>query len=261
MAQKSPQLWLRALVAIAVAAISGAAFARQPIAVLDALWPSFNGNSTSFVLYDDGLVIYTSNKRGSLQPYLSARLTKDELAKIFPPASLLSLKREYSTDPSTDVPSYRLLFTVGKQHSGVRVLGFLRQANDCGQCKLAPLPRALDTYLGKIIKYSNERASPWQPQSIQLEIAPEDSIRPKFQWKVGWPDVRSSAATKLNSPEGWYCLKLPGTDWPSLHELLVKMSRDDTVMIDGKGWSIVSTRFMLPNEQLWKPIGACHPDS
>lgn len=243
---------------LAAASLSSIACARQPIAVLDVLRPSVNANTTSFVLYDDGLVIYASRNTDSSHPYLFAKLTKEELTELSPPASLLSLKREYETFPASDVPMYRLLFVAEGHISGIRILGFLRQKRECGTCKLAPLPKPLDEYLGKIVEYSSARAAAWQPQQIQLEIAPENSVRPMLQWPEKWPGVPSAAAIKLKSPAGWYCLNLPGDDWPTLHTLLNRMQRDHTISISGSTWSIVSTHFVLPGERKWDPVGACH---
>lgn len=263
MRRKPSALLLRALLLFAAAGMSFAAYARQPIVALDALQPWMaNGNSTSFVLYDDGLVIYASKAPHSLHPYMQARLTKEELAELSPPASLLDLKHGYVTLHASDVPEYRLHLTVGTSHSEISVLGFLRQIGGCGHCQLAPLPTALDEYLGKIIRYSNPRAAPWQPEEMQLEIAPAPG-RPTAKWPDNWPDLKSAMVIKTDFPDNspdWYCLTVPGKDWAELYRFTQSIGHDGTFIMDDKTWSIVQTRFVLSEERQWDPIGACHPN-
>jgi hypothetical protein len=254
---------LRALVLFAIASMTFAACAGQPIVVLDVSQQGApNGNSTAFVLYDDGLVIYASKESDSLHPYLQARLTKAELAELSPPSSLLSLKRGYITFPASDVPEYRLHFTIGKRRAEISVLGFLRQTGGCGNCRLTPLPAALDGYLGKIIQYSNPQAKPWQPQAVQLEIAPA-SGRPAAKWPDNWPDLKSATLIRTDFPDNspdWYCIAVPGKDWEELHGFTQSIGRNGTFTMDGKTWSIIQMRFVLPEEQKWDPIGACRPN-
>lgn len=262
MAGKPSPLQLRALVALAAASLSCVAFARQPIAVLDVLQQSDNANTTSFVLYDDGLVIYASKSPDSLHPYLFANLTRSELQKIAPPSALLSLKREYITFNASDVPLYRLLFTASGQRSGVRILGFLRQTGDWHPGELTPLPSALDSYIGNIVNFSNPRAEPWQPPSIEVEISPE-SAKPVAKWPQNWPSLNSATKVKFDPPglgPDWYCIRLPGKDLIALHHFAESLGSDGTFAMNGKTWGIVHTRFVLPEEDRWHPIGACHPD-
>lgn len=263
MKRKPSPLFLRALLLFAVAGTSPAACAGQPIVVLDALQPWVsNGNSTSFVLYDDGLVIYASKESSSLRPYLQARLSKTELAALSPPSSLLSLKHDYATLPASDVPEYRLYFIAEGHRSVISIWGFLRQTGACGNCPLAPLPAALDGYLGKIIQYSNPQAKPWQPQSVQLEIEPA-SGRPAAKWPNNWPGLKSAMLIKTDFPDtpDWYCVTVPGKDWEELHGFVQSIGPNGTFTMDDKTWSIIQMRFMMPEEREWDPIGACHPNS
>lgn len=246
---------------LALAGICAVATAHQPIAVLDVLRQTTNGNSTSFVLYDDGLVIFVPKSASSSEPYFSVQLTKRELENISPPSSLLSLKREYITFNASDVPAYRLLFSTGGHRKVISVLGFLQQTGEWYPGELSPLPNTLDTYLGKIIGFSNSRAKAWPPNDIQVEIASQAPVSPPFQWPEAWPDIHSPTSVKFKWPEDWYCLTLPGNGWPALHHLAGALGDDGTFLMDGKTWSIVHMRFILPEEKRWQPIGACHPDT
>ena len=205
-------------------------------------------DSPSFVLYDDGTLIFLKTLESGKKEYLYVSLDNGSLQKIVkelaPPSDFLKLKDDYSLSDWTDQPTQEFIINLINFKKKVTVYGNLR--NDEETRKKAPEP-ILELF-DKIIGYHNKNAQKWLPSKIEVmvwpyEYAPDESII----WPSDWPDLNDKATKKIGDS---YSLFLDSSKFNNLLEFLKTRKEKGAVEINNKKWA-VSYRFPFPAEEKW----------
>ncbi len=205
-------------------------------------------DSPSFVIYEDGLVIFrNSNPKGPA--YLQENFSKRELKaflRLLPAESdWANLKDHYELADGTDQPDNVLSVWEGGRMKRIQIYGAIRRNMEL----LEGLPKPLQNVMKKIINFDVKRARLWVPGKIELmiwpyEYAPEKSLN----WPEGWPDLKSPETKKRG--ENGYSLFIDMGRAKELDGLLGQLKEKQALLINAKKWA-VSYRMPFPGESAW----------
>jgi len=202
-------------------------------------------DSPSFALYENGLVIFRAQTKGS--PFLSARLSPGDTAELFkrlrPDPDFFDLPDHIEADPlKTDQPTNAISFRRGNSFKSVRVYGNLR----ANQPARAAVPKSFLDLFDRITSYSNEQATPWQPNFIEVMLWPfENSALDPVPWPSQWPGLKDSRTKRRGADS--YSVYLPSEHFPELKKLLRSMDSGQSIQLGEKKWAI-SYRLPFPHE-------------
>lgn len=215
---------------------------RKPLAILVEQNPwleVIGSDSPSFVLYEDGFLIYRKYKA----ELVAVQLTEEELKNLLNRLSIgqdfYNLNDYYDSDVKiTDQPTTTIYVTIGDKKKRVSVYG--RGEKD-------PTP-FWDLY-DKLVSYDNQRARPWLPEKIEVMVWPfEYSQLEPLPWPENWPDIQSPETKKRSDDQ--YSIYLDVKYFEDLKKLPLKNGQ--AVLINGKKWAI-SYRLPFPHEEI--PLG------
>lgn len=264
-----PQLDLRACRRLAVTLWFLSLFGRvnavepKPILVVlqqDAWIAVIGSDSPSFVLYDDGTIIYRPLRATAEKPYVyrmvaNASKTAGALLDFDPDA----MKDEYVLTDASDQMS-TVIWTPRKR---IWIYGNWRRVHDPeGDAPwwksfwTAPrspnLPRELERTLSRIEHLRAHPGKPWLPKKIEVMFWPYENAP---QWSIVWP----SRWPSLSAPDTWihgsdlfYSVYVPSTDYDELRKFLGMGERHGAILVDGHKMSAM-TRIPFPAESAWMP--------
>ena len=180
----------------------------------------------SFVLYDDGAVIYRKGEN-----FLTAVLPANEMARIVASARLADEVVNIEVSDWTDQPTTSVLLSANGKVSGVRIYG--RVPSGESQGKLSQ--QMIDTVLA-LREFEVADAKPWLPKNIEVmiwpyEYAPEASI----DWPRDWPGLKDPATVQRGDG---YSLFLPSVHLAELKALLARQKERGAVKIGGHKWAV-----------------------
>jgi hypothetical protein len=202
-------------------------------------------DSPSFALYENGLVIFRAQTKGA--PFLSALLSPEDTTELFkrlrPDPDFFKLPDYIEADQlKTDQPTNAISLRHGNSFKSVRVYGNLR----ANQPARAAAPKVFVDLFDRITSYSNEQATPWQPNFIEVMLWPfEGSALNPVPWPSQWPGLQDSRTRRRGADS--YSVYLPSEHFPELKELLRSMNSGQSIRLGGRKWAI-SYRLPFPHE-------------
>lgn len=218
-------------------------------------WLMVIGSDTpSFVLYEDGQVIWRKKSAKDGSAFLSKRLTPSELQKWTKTIKTLAAFRSgqtriamsnYSDQAETkfyiDLDGTKLVASVYGMHlaEGSRLKG---RSGTPPQFELKKL-------FGFLQSTNFEGATPWAPDFIEAiawnyDYAPDNAI----VWPKHWPGLHAATTLKRTNV---YSIFLPGTQRKELEAFLGTRKEKGAIEIDGKKFA-VSYRLVFPSEPTWR---------
>lgn len=195
-------------------------------------------DSTRFVLYQDGTVIYRTDAG-----YQSVTLAPADSAALAAKVRLAGIKEHTDYTNVTDQPSSIIIDFRTKQ--AVMAYGATsrhRKRGDRGDKLL--------TMITLLSEYQSPDPKVWEPEAIEVmiwpyEYAPEASII----WPETWPGLDHPATVQRGDS---YSLFVPISDKEALMAFLETRKPRGAVEIGGRKWA-VSLRTPLPGEARWMP--------
>jgi hypothetical protein len=219
-------------------------------------------DSATFVLYEDGRVVYRSHAAdGSPGDYFAVALKEAEQKALLAEldlARLGSLPQHTNASNSTDMPTTALItFPAGKARA-VSVYGVIDADQShqviatttvAGSPAPPAVPPAFTDIYRRLHGFSRTNATPWTPEVIEVMVWDYNYAPSTRPWPKGWPDL-GSAAEKL-SADAVGRVFVDGRDKEALMEFLHSLGEREAVLMNGKKMAI-SARIVLPGEQIWE---------
>jgi len=221
----------------------------NPIVVLTITnpWLMVIGSDTPyFTIYQNGQIIYKKIIKGRSKFY-EVKLTKKQVQSVIKSlnitADIFKLPKEIKTVYATDQPTNELILNFDSVKV-VNVYGYLQ--NEKGEERLKT-PKSFLTIYDNILKYKNDSAKAWLPDSVEVMLtsysyAPEKSLK----WPSNWPDLTSKSTIKRG--DDLYSIYLDKRYLNDLVKLISSMKEKQAIQITGQKFSI-SYRFPFPNIQ------------
>jgi hypothetical protein len=218
----------------------------QPLVMLTEFnpWAMVVGSdSPSFVLYENGTVIYLKGKG-----YVSVRLPQADV-EVFVRGlardTLARLKDSYTISEATDQPTTVLSFrTDDGSYKKISVYGSI-QSLKTAPTEVHPLPDELARALRQVLTYDNANSSDWMPEYIEVMIWPFEYAKGKAaDWPTKWPGLSDPKTVKRKD---MYSIFLPESQYEELKKFMAQLKPTQAVRIDSKKWA-VSARFPFPHE-------------
>src|SRR5713101_6378694 len=208
----------------------------QPLVMLTEFnpWAMVVGSdSPTFVLYENGTVIYLNEHR-----YVSAKLTRaeaDAFVSSLGREGLTKLRDSYTISEWTDQPTNVLLVrTDDKNYKKISVYGKIRPLVAKTEEAL-PLPTELSSALRQVMKYENANSSPWLPEYIEVIIWPFEYAKGKAAvWPIQWPGIGDPKTVKRKET---YSLFIPASQNQALKNFIANLKPTQAVRIDNRKWA------------------------
>lgn len=231
----------------------------RPIAVMLETnpWLMVIGSDTpSFVLYEDGQVIYAKTNGVYAGRYHWKALTIEELRSLKAKLASLGPYRKgldrIELSNVSDQPETKLFLRFEGVELAASIYGDLSAdpSRDERRNKTA-LPNELHRLSSFLSSLEFEGAKEWLPNYIEVmawnyDYAPDASII----WPQHWPGLNSRTTIKK---EHMYSIFMPGTDWVNASVFLRSRKSKGAVEIDGKKF-MVSIRPVFPSEPVWRKV-------
>ncbi|HEX9171080.1 MAG TPA: hypothetical protein VF861_00295 [Telluria sp.] len=230
----------------------------RPLAVMVETdpWLMVIGSDTpSFVLYEDGQVIYRKRSEKGTPKYLWKLLTLVELRSLqaklisFGPYRFKGQNRMNVAEVSDQSEAKLFLkFEGAELVTSIYGIKFSDVSRDEGGSK-TPLPSELRKLYGFLSSLEFRGASEWAPKYAEVmawdyTYAPDPSI----SWPKHWPGLDSPTTFKKKT---MYSIFVPGVELKAIAAFLGTRSEKGAVEIDGKKFA-VSVRPTFPSEPIWR---------
>lgn len=201
-------------------------------------------DSPTFVLYDDGRVIYAT-KAGYVTVALSPAERDALLTNIDAPA-LQPLAKHYDRYPGvSDMRTAVLVVFEDAKPSIISVYGGI----DSSWTKGSIVPEKVVIAGNRLRSFTHPDAQPWLPEQIEVMIWPyEYAPQKSIVWPARWPGLDSPDTVKRR--EGAYSLFIPSADLSRLRAFLKTRREKGAVEISGRKWA-VDWRLLFPTERAW----------
>jgi hypothetical protein len=229
----------------------------RPIAVLLETnpWLMVVGSDTpSFVLYEDGQVIYRKISAKKEARYLWKLLTAAELQRLkarlasFGPYSKGNNRidiAEVSDQPETKL---YLNFEETRLVASIYGINFVNETRDEGRSK-TPLPAELRKLYVFLSSLEFKDATEWTPKYIEAIAWNYDhAVDASVSWPKQWPGLNSPMTIKNSST---YSIFIPAAELKNVSTFLRIRKEKGAVEIDGKKFA-VSVRRVFPSEPVWR---------
>jgi hypothetical protein len=204
-------------------------------------------DSPTFVLYDDGLVIFVRRNKQGNPEYAATRLTGDDFVKLR--ANLAGndpffvLKAHYDLLLPSDQPSNVItLWNTKRGAKQVSVYGDLRHSKEARDLAPQPFVRLFD----KAVSYTNPEATSWRPEKFEV-IVWETQRSDAVPWPKDWPDLNDPTTIKRGKVYSLYL------EWSKLTTFRTLTHNGHALLINGKTWAF-SLRYPLPSEEAWQTL-------
>lgn len=246
-------------------------------------------DSPSFALYDDGLVIFRRTRKDGKPEYASMVFSAEERSRFVSSLgiddSFYGLKDYYDSYEAanisvTDQPTNELYLWDwgGGKQKHVTVYGNLRQeraekprldetimrehpelAEGLRQAAEAPragTPRAFLKVFDQLVSFESESASSWMPGKVEVIVQPNAlATEEPVAWPEGWPDLRSPETrgrldTVLSGTVS-YSIFLNSDQVEELRKLRQNLKPEQAFLINGRKYSVISSRVPFPGEEFW----------
>lgn len=196
----------------------------------------------TFVLYDNGLVIYQRIGPADAPEFASVQLADDEFealkASLNIDADLYALDADETYYPKTDQPTNVIrLFDDELGDKTVSIYGDLWSDEDARQNSA---PKPLIDLFDKLVAYSHPDAQTWFPEQFEVILWPYNTSDAEL-WPTDWPDLDDPTTIKRDSVYSLYI------DFDQYDRYLELRNTANAVRLDGQNWSF-SSRFPLPHE-------------
>lgn len=231
----------------------------RPLAVMIETnpWLMVIGSDTpSFVLYEDGQVIFREKSEKRQTRYLWKQLAQDELASL--KVKLTSFgpfrKGHQRIDVAavSDQPETKLFLNVDKTElvASIYGLNFVDESQEEGRSKV-PLPAELRELHAFLSSFEFKGATEWTPKYVEV-IAWDYShaVDASISWPKQWPGLNSPTTIKKKSR---YSIFMPGAQSKNLSAFLRTAKARGAVEIDGKKCA-VAVRPAFPSEPVWRNV-------
>jgi hypothetical protein len=200
-------------------------------------------DSPTFVLYENGTVIYQKNGT-----YVSAKLTPAEVGAFINGlgrSNLTKLKDSYTISERTDQPTNVLLVrTDDMNYKKISIYGNIRSLKT-KSAEAVPLPDDLTGALRRVLKYDSANSTVWMPEYLEVMIWPFEYAKGKAaDWPTCWPGLADQKTIKRKNT---YSIFIPKSQYEELKKFMAQLKPTQAVRIDNKKWA-VSTRFPFPHE-------------
>ena len=224
---------------------------RAPLITLEYIAMPSDTRRTTFVLYGDGLVIYSTQKRyGEVgSGYASVVLNDAEKGAlrddVVESAGFRALEAHYdATSPGTFDGLWQQLCVFGKEKKCVGIRGDFHKTDKHSNRENAP--KAFLAAYDRVIPFSHPRGKAWLPEELELRAYPEKRGTAK-PWPSKWKRPITARPARGPGDVETFTFALPGTE---LRAIQVFLDDHKPVTIDGKKY-YVSVRFELPGEASW----------
>jgi hypothetical protein len=204
-----------------------------------------DSDSPTFVLYDDGTVIYVRETLSGDLEYASVTLDEEELVALREELSIdedfFALDENYDSLLPTDQPTN--FITVWDEELGMKrisVYGNLRDSKEARDLA----PQAYLSLFDKVVNYTHEDAETWLPEQFEAVMWLSESSE-AAAWPKDWPDLDHPTTVKR---EMVYSIYL---DIDLLDDFL-ELGEDSSgyFRINGEVY-YASLRYPFPNEAVW----------
>lgn len=219
----------------------------QPLLVLTEINPKLmipGSDVPSFALYESGHIIYKQQEKGATR-YYQTQLAQEQLQELIGSFAitndLLELPEEQGIDsPVSQQPINELYInfdtTVVKQ-----VGGDLRRDEKARRQAPAAFLQTFD----KIIAYTDQQATEWLPEKIEVLFTDYlQSADKPLKWPASWPDLKSPET--IWRSEKLYSVYLDKKHYPEFIKLLQRLDDQQVVEVNGKKFTL-SYRLPFPN--------------
>lgn len=214
------------------------------------IW-TLNGLNPTFVLYNDGLVIFKKGK-DSLELF-SAELTPAEMhtwLEGLDVAAFLKLEDSYYTNNFFDQPT-SVIYWQDHTIKRVMVSGPIRDS----EADRNKAPQAFLKIFNRVITFHHDNARMWEPEKVQLHVIPyTDSEGEPVAWPKGWPDLNDKTTKDTSHAYGTgksYSIHLSGDQRDELEQMLSGLKNKQAVLMNERSWYVSPHRYCLPGEELW----------
>ena len=211
-----------------------------------------NDSNPSFVLYEDGLVIFRKGK-GSAE-FFSVQLTPEETNTLLERSSVedfLKLEENYYTTNLFDQPYSVIKYWQAHAMKRVAVFGPIREsAEDRNKA-----PQAFLRIFDRLTSFNHETARLWEPEKLEIHVIPyTDSKGEPVAWPKDWPDLNDKTTEDITEYVGHesYHIYLAGDQRDKLEQLLSGLKEKQAVLMNGRQWYVSPWRYCLPNEEAWR---------
>lgn len=214
---------------------------------------ALNDLNPTFVLYEDGLVIFRKG-RGSSE-FFSVQLTPEEMNTLLGGLSVedfLKLGENYYTNNLFDQPYSVIKYWQDHAMKRVAVFGPIREsAEDRNKT-----PQAFLKIFDRLTSFDHENARLWEPERLEIHVIPyTNSEGEPVAWPKDWPDLNDKTTKDTSSFYGRgesYHIYLGGDHREELEQLLSSLKEKQAVLINERQWHVSPWRYCLPNEELWE---------
>lgn len=204
-------------------------------------------DAPSFVLYDDGTVIF---RDAETFDYFTVTLDDEDKAamrEVIDVDAFFALEEYYDGVPVTDQPSNVIYVWHADDMKRVGAYGDLRSDRPYG----ADIPSARDTVPDVLLDafdmmafYEHEKADPWLPEFIEVMVWPHNTLD-FADWPDEWPSLNDECAVQRG--EDSYSIYLPS----EYLDDLVDMRQDhNAVLLNGESRAF-AWRYPFASEQQW----------
>jgi hypothetical protein len=218
-------------------------------------WLMVIGSDTpSFVLYEDGQVIYRKISAKKEPRYLWKLLTADELQSL--KVKLTSFgpfhkgNNRINIAEVSDQPETKLYldFEETKLVASIYGIKFVNVTRDEGRSK-TPLPAELRKLYVFLSSLEFKDAREWTPKYIEAIAWNYDhAVDASVSWPKQWPGLNSPMTIKKSST---YSIFIQGAELKSVSTFLGTRKEKGAIEIDGKKFA-VSVRRVFPSEPVWR---------
>ena len=218
----------------------------------ETIW-SLNALNPTFVLYEDGMVIFKKERRSSES--FSAQLTPEQMHALLGELNVkefLTLEEAYSTNNHLEQPGTVIKYWQDHAMKRVMVSGQIREsAEDRNRA-----PQAFLRMFDRLTGFHHENARVWVPETLEIHVIPyTNSEGIPVAWPKDWPDLDDETTKDTTEYIGTgesYNLYLSGDRREEFEQLLSNLAEKQAVLMNGRQWYVSPWRYCLPNEDVWK---------
>ncbi len=202
----------------------------------------------TFVLYDDGLVLFRTARNST--EVRSSRLTRVEIEEwigLIEQSGFWDLSESYSLNMRLEQP----ISVIKYRHDGdirrIAVSGPMRENKD-----RARAPKTFVELFDRMVSFAPTGSKVWEPLRVEVRIFPSvESDGKPLPWPKGWPDL-TDASTRTFIGYETYLLYVDGKNRKKLERLMLSLKEKQALAIGGRPWSAALTRYCLPGEEQWQ---------